>query len=150
VSCNQEAAQQTLEATGVQSARAPHPSNRSVLVARIRVAMAVSMSVLIGVLIALEPLQAQTRDEGTRTTRSRSKGSPAAAPAGGEREAAPAPAAPARMDSGQPIALNFKDADIDSVVGAFGHLLNRTFIIDPRVRGKITLETPRPVSAQKA
>ena len=44
-----------------------------------------------------------------------------------------------------PITLNFKDADIDSVVGAFGHLLNRTFIIDPRVRGKLTLETPRPV-----
>jgi general secretion pathway protein D len=49
-----------------------------------------------------------------------------------------------------PITLNFKDADIDSVVGAFGHLLNRTFVIDPRVRGKITLETPRPVSPQVA
>ncbi|MCZ8340355.1 MAG: type II secretion system secretin GspD, partial [Burkholderiaceae bacterium] len=59
--------------------------------------------------------------------------------------AAPA-AAPARAPSpGAPITLNFKDADIDSVVGAFGHLLNRTFVIDPRVRGKITLETPRPV-----
>jgi len=57
---------------------------------------------------------------------------------------------PVRADSGQPVGLNFKDADIDSVVGAFGHLLNRTFIIDPRVRGKITLETPRPVSPQAA
>ncbi|MEY4864054.1 MAG: type secretion system secretin GspD [Pseudomonadota bacterium] len=36
------------------------------------------------------------------------------------------------------------------MVGAFGHLLNRTFIIDPRVRGKITLETPRPVSPARA
>ncbi len=51
---------------------------------------------------------------------------------------------------GQPVTLNFKDADIDSVVGAFGHLLNRTFILDPRVRGKISLETPRPVSQAKA
>lgn len=51
-----------------------------------------------------------------------------------------------RAAGGAPITLNFKDADIDSVVGAFGHLLNRTFVIDPRVRGKITLETPRPVS----
>ncbi len=50
----------------------------------------------------------------------------------------------------QPITLNFKDADIDSVVGAFGHLLNRTFIIDPRVRGKITVETARPLSPQAA
>jgi general secretion pathway protein D len=48
------------------------------------------------------------------------------------------------------ITLNFRDADIDSVVGAFGHLLNRTFLIDPRVRGKITLETPRPVSREQA
>jgi general secretion pathway protein D len=52
--------------------------------------------------------------------------------------------------AGQPILLNFKDADIDSVVGAFGHLLDRTFVIDPRVRGKITLETPRAVSPQVA
>lgn len=59
-------------------------------------------------------------------------------------------AAPARPVAGAPIALNFKDADIDSVVGAFGHLLDRTFVIDPRVRGKITLETPRPVSPAAA
>lgn len=56
-----------------------------------------------------------------------------------------APAAARAASPGAPITLNFKDADIDSVVGAFGHLLNRTFVIDPRVRGKITLETPRPV-----
>ncbi len=48
------------------------------------------------------------------------------------------------------ITLNFKDADIDSVIGAFGHLLDRTFVIDPRVRGKMTLETPRPVSREQA
>lgn len=64
---------------------------------------------------------------------------------------APTPSAqPATPAQGQALALNFKDADIDSVVGAFGHLLNRTFIIDPRVRGKITLETPRPVSPARA
>jgi general secretion pathway protein D len=48
------------------------------------------------------------------------------------------------------ITLNFRDAEIDAVVGAFGHLLNRSFLIDPRVRGKITLETPAPVTRQKA
>ncbi|MCL4746525.1 MAG: type II secretion system secretin GspD [Burkholderiaceae bacterium] len=72
---------------------------------------------------------------------------------------APASSAPARQRSQQPpakpsspdqITLNFKEADIDSVVGAFGHLLNRTFLIDPRVRGKVTLETPRPVSRVRA
>jgi general secretion pathway protein D len=58
---------------------------------------------------------------------------------------ATAQSAGAKTPVGTPITLNFKDADIDAVVGAFGHLLNRTFVIDPRVRGKVTLETPRPV-----
>ncbi len=55
-----------------------------------------------------------------------------------------------RAAEGAPITLNFKDAEIDSVIGAFGHLLNRTFIIDPRVRGKVSLETPKAVSQAKA
>lgn len=58
--------------------------------------------------------------------------------------------APAPLNPSNSTQLNFKDADIDSVIGAFGHLLGRTFIIDPRVRGKITLETARPVSKQQA
>ena len=64
--------------------------------------------------------------------------------------AASAAAAPVPAQSQEPITLNFREAEIDSVVGAFGHLLNRTFIVDPRVRGKITLETPRPVSRDRA
>ncbi len=62
---------------------------------------------------------------------------------------APAQQPPARNVSGQ-INLNFKDAEVDSVIGAFGHLLNKSFVIDPRVRGKISLETPRPVNRQQA
>src|SRR5690554_4786004 len=38
------------------------------------------------------------------------------------------------------VTLNFKDADVEAVVAAFGHLLDRIFVIDPRVRGKMTLE----------
>src|SRR5690606_22750174 len=56
----------------------------------------------------------------------------------------------AQSQSEETITLNFKDADIDSVVGAFGHLLNKTFVIDPRGRGKISLETPRPVNKDLA
>ncbi|MFA7506507.1 MAG: secretin N-terminal domain-containing protein, partial [Burkholderiaceae bacterium] len=55
-----------------------------------------------------------------------------------------------RAQNGEGITLNFRDADVDSVIGAFGHLLDRTFIIDPRVRGKLTLETPGPVSKARA
>lgn len=66
----------------------------------------------------------------------------------------PALAAPAqppahKVTTGQ-INLNFKDAEVDSVIGAFGHLLNKSFVIDPRVRGKISLETPRPVNRAQA
>jgi len=69
--------------------------------------------------------------------------------------AAPTKLAQARVDKpkvnrGQPITLNFKDADIQSVIGAFGHLLNRTFVIDQRVVGKITLETPKPIALAQA
>ncbi|HWS76632.1 MAG TPA: type II secretion system secretin GspD [Quisquiliibacterium sp.] len=56
----------------------------------------------------------------------------------------------AEASSADSITLNFRDAEIDAVVGAFGHLLNRSFLIDPRVRGKLTLETPSPVTRQKA
>ncbi len=50
----------------------------------------------------------------------------------------------------KPVVLNFVNAEIDAVIGAFGQILNRTFVIDPRVRGKISLETPRPVSPAEA
>jgi general secretion pathway protein D len=56
----------------------------------------------------------------------------------------------ASAQSNDNVTLNFKDADIDTVIGAFGHYLNRTFIIDPRVRGKINLETPRAVTKAQA
>jgi len=77
--------------------------------------------------------------------------------AAGAAQAAPVPqgqagSRPAASPRSSPdrISLNFKDADIDSVVGAFGHLLNRAFLIDPRVRGKITLETAKPVTRARA
>jgi len=72
--------------------------------------------------------------------RARDAGKPGATPAQSGTQKA----------SGDLVTLNFRDAEIDSVVGAFGHLLDRTFVIDPRVRGKMTLETPRPVTREQA
>ena len=69
------------------------------------------------------------------------------APKSVESKPGDAKAAPSSPDR---IALNFKDAEIESVVAAFGHLLDRTFLVDPRVKGKITLETPKNVSRPKA
>jgi general secretion pathway protein D len=50
----------------------------------------------------------------------------------------------------EPMRLNFPNTEIDAVIGAFGQILNRTFVIDPRVRGKISLETPKAVSPAEA
>ncbi|HXA46091.1 MAG TPA: hypothetical protein VNW52_00570, partial [Burkholderiaceae bacterium] len=46
--------------------------------------------------------------------------------------------------------LNFVGADIESVVKAIGHYTNTTFIIDPRVKGTITLVAEKPVDKDHA
>ncbi|WP_085317117.1 type II secretion system secretin GspD [Derxia lacustris] len=61
--------------------------------------------------------------------------------------AAPAATAPAQSDL---VSLNFVNADLDAVVGAIGQMTNRTFIVDPRVRGQVTLATPNPVPRAEA
>jgi len=50
----------------------------------------------------------------------------------------------------QQVTLNFVNADIHSVVGAVGAMFNRTIVIDPRVRGQITLSTVNPVTREEA
>lgn len=46
--------------------------------------------------------------------------------------------------------LNFINADIDSVVKAIGHYTGTTFVIDPRVKGQITLVSEVPLSKDQA
>jgi general secretion pathway protein D len=72
-----------------------------------------------------------------------------AAPAS-QPSAAPSSGAATLTPRGDEVTLNFRDAEIESVVAAFGHLLGRNLVVDPRVRGKMTLETARPVSRQQA
>jgi general secretion pathway protein D len=48
------------------------------------------------------------------------------------------------------VMLNFVNADIDAVVRAIGQYAGRTFVIDPRVKGTLTLVTERPVTKQQA
>ena len=47
-------------------------------------------------------------------------------------------------------ALNFVGADIESVIKAVGHYTNMTFIIDPRVKGTLTLQSEKPISKAQA
>ena len=46
--------------------------------------------------------------------------------------------------------LNFVGADIESVIKAVGHYVGRTFIIDPRVKGTISLVSEKSVSKTQA
>ncbi len=46
--------------------------------------------------------------------------------------------------------LNFVDADIESVIAAVGDYTNTTFIIDPRVKGTITLVSEKPLTKSQA
>ena len=46
--------------------------------------------------------------------------------------------------------LNFVGADIESVVKAIGHYTGSTFIIDPRVKGQVTLVSEKPLTKDQA
>ena len=46
--------------------------------------------------------------------------------------------------------LNFVDADIESVIAAIGDYTHTTFIIDPRVKGTITLVSEKPLTKTQA
>src|SRR5579859_5293755 len=45
------------------------------------------------------------------------------------------------------ITLNFKDADIREVAATIGQITHKNFIIDPRVQGRVTVVSSRPVNA---
>jgi general secretion pathway protein D len=47
-------------------------------------------------------------------------------------------------------ALNFVGADIESVIKAVGHYTNITFVIDPRVKGTLTLVSEKSISKSQA
>jgi len=46
--------------------------------------------------------------------------------------------------------LNFVNADIESVIAAIGDYTNTTFVIDPRVKGTISLVSEKPLSKSQA
>ncbi len=48
------------------------------------------------------------------------------------------------------ITLNFVNADIGSVIKAMSEMTGRTFVVDPRVKGTLSITSPRPVSPSVA
>jgi len=60
------------------------------------------------------------------------------------------PPVPALAQEGGGAALNFVNADMESVIKAVGHYTGMTFIIDPRVKGTLTLVSERTLSKAQA
>ena len=60
--------------------------------------------------------------------------------------AAPAPARASEPRRGEAITLNFVNANIDAVARTMATLTGRNVVVDPRVKGTITLTTERAVS----
>ena len=56
----------------------------------------------------------------------------------------------ARFKGGEPITLNFVNADIEAVSRAMGAILKQQFVVDPRVKGTITLYSETPLSPREA
>ncbi len=51
---------------------------------------------------------------------------------------------------GEPITLNFANADIEAVARTMGVITGRDVVVDPRVKGTITLQTDRPLAPAAA
>ncbi len=67
----------------------------------------------------------------------------------------PEPAAPAPAERVQPlrsgeVLFNFQAADLQAVTKAVSQMTGRNFLIDPRVKGQVTIISSRPVSAASA
>ena len=62
---------------------------------------------------------------------------------------APAGHSPA-LKSRAPVTLNFVNAEIDAVTRAFAAMLDRQILVDPRVRGNITVYSDQPLTVREA
>jgi general secretion pathway protein D len=60
------------------------------------------------------------------------------------------PGAGTPIRPGEPVTLNFTNAEIDAVARTMAAISGRNVVVDPRVKGTITLVTDRPVSARAA
>ncbi|MFZ9180150.1 MAG: type II secretion system protein GspD, partial [Limnohabitans sp.] len=56
-----------------------------------------------------------------------------------------APTVAVAQKPGEPITLNFVNADIEAVARTLATLTGRQLVVDPRVKGTLTLSTDKPV-----
>ena len=101
-----------------------------------RKAPAIAAGILAGALaIAAHAVSAQTAG----TPDAPSSGSPAAAPA------ARTPGQVTVVPRSGEVLLNFQSADLQAVVKAMSQMTGRNMLIDPRVRGQVTIVSARPM-----
>ncbi|RFO97614.1 type II secretion system protein GspD [Rhodoferax lacus] len=62
---------------------------------------------------------------------------------------ADAPPVP-KLTRGMPVTLNFANAEIEAVARAMSSMTGRQVVVDPRVKGTITLTTDQPISPARA
>ncbi|SPJ18829.1 Type II and III secretion system protein [Burkholderiales bacterium] len=75
--------------------------------------------------------------------------SAAVALAAGDNSATPATRSSVKATE-ETVTLNFVNADVEAVVRAIGQYTGRSFVIDPRVKGTMTLVTEHPVTRRQA
>ena len=56
----------------------------------------------------------------------------------------------ARVSSRAPVTVNFVNADIEAVSRAFAAMIERAIVVDPRVKGSITVYSEQPQSVREA
>lgn len=56
----------------------------------------------------------------------------------------------ASVRAGEPVTLNFANADIESIARTMATITGKSVVVDPRIKGTMNLVTDRPVSPQAA
>jgi len=106
--------------------------------------------------LAQSSLVVRTTDGSGKVTETRAVTPP---PPAARRRTPPSAQPPARPDAGgdageqagaERVMLNFVDADLAGVVRSLARFTQRNFLVDPRVKGKLTLVSETPVDARTA
>ena len=53
---------------------------------------------------------------------------------------------PFPVGAGEPVTLNFQEADLAAVIETVGRITGRNFVVDPRVKGRVTVVSPGPLA----
>lgn len=63
---------------------------------------------------------------------------------------APLQAQSRKGGGGSPVTVNFVNADVEAVTRAIGAITNKQFVVDPRVRGTVTVYSETPLTPREA